>query len=104
MGAWPLSMVATKWLDNVNALFVCIYVYALSTLTYSLNIFRKKDVQKERLGHTSAELGWVGQKKKIDKATGWRLIFYSDQKIQFRPSQNKWIPVKSINFGPFYHI
>ena len=99
-----MSMVAIKWLDNVNALFVCIYVYALSTLTYSLNIFRKKKCSKREVGSYVSRVGLSWPKKKIDKATGWRLVFYSDQKIQFRPSQNEWIPVKSINFGPFYHI
>ena len=83
MGAWPLSMVATKWLDNVNALFVCIYVYALSTLTCSLNIFRKKNVQKKRMGHTPAELGWVGQKEKLTKPRVGGLFFIRTKKFNF---------------------
>ena len=97
MGAWPLSMVAIKWLDNVNALFVCIYVYALSTLTYSLNIFRKKNVQKKRMGHTPAELGWVGQKKK-KKLTSHRLVacFLLGPKNSIS-AESKWVDSGQVN-------
>ena len=75
MGAWPLSMVATKWLDNVNALFVCIYVYALSTLTYSLNIFRKKKCSKREVGSYVSRVGLSWPKKKNWQSHGLEACF-----------------------------
>ena len=76
-------MVATKWLDNVNALFVCIYVYALSTLTYSLNIFRKKKCSKREVGSYVSRVGLSWPKKKLTKPRVGGLFVIRTKKFNF---------------------